>query len=105
MAKEIKPGVTCRVISSSRGPNGSSVGRLVKVVDQADPPIHIVWGEMWDCEALDGKGFDVKITSPDMQTSDFSKSNNATFAGDWLEPLEDEPPKDETRVQEKELTN
>lgn len=100
MAKKIEPGVKCRVIGSARGPSGASVGKIVKVVDRADPPMHVMWGEMWDVEAIDGSMFQVQITSPDMQIKSIRESRNATCAADWLQPLDDDqmPPK----VQEKE---
>jgi len=90
MAKKVEPGVICRIIGSSVGPTGSSVGKIVKVRDRADPPDHVVWGDMWDVEAIDGSQFRVKITSPDMQSHTFRESNNATCADDWLEPLDDD---------------
>lgn len=100
--KEIGPGVKCKVIGTAVGPTGSSMGKIVRVVDRADPPIHVVWGEMWDVEAIDGKPFKVKITSPDMQTSSFRESNNSTCAVDWLEPLDDDmlPPQVQEREQQ-----
>lgn len=105
--KEVGPNVLCRVIGSSVGPSGTTVGRIVKVVDKADPPEHVVWGPMWDAIPADGQPFKVKITSPDMQSHIFRDSNNATFASDWLEPLEDDtlPPKAETTEKERDLVN
>lgn len=102
MRREPYPGAKCRVIGSQLGPKGSTVGRVVKVIDRADPPEHIAWGPMWDCVPLDGMPFKVVITSPDMQTTSTRDSSNATFAQDWLEVIEDdpEPPKVEEKQQE-----
>ncbi len=105
MTKKVAPGVKCRVVGSSIGPTGSSVGRIVNVIALADPPEHVVWGPVWDCEAADGKPFNVKITSPDMQTTQIQAGRtNATFAEDWLEPLDDDPEPGMTRQAEKEIT-
>lgn len=105
--KEVGPGVTCRIIGSSVGPRGSSIGRIVRVIGLTDPPIHVLWGEMWEVEAIDGSMFEVKITSPDMATSHIQKSRGAVCATDWLDPLEDDPtpPKAETIKHERDLVN
>lgn len=101
MRKEPYPGAVCRVIGSQLGPKGSSIGRKVKVISEADPPIHVVWGQMWECEAMDGMPFKVVITSPDMQTTSTRESSNAVFAGDWLQVLEDDAPP--AKVDEKDI--
>jgi hypothetical protein len=105
MAKEIKPGIKCRIVGSAMGPKGSSIGKIVKVVGLAEPPVHVVWGDMWEVEAVDGSVFKVKITSPDMQTSNLQDSKNAVCAGDWLEPLEDDPTPPAVKEREVELTD
>jgi hypothetical protein len=104
--REVGPNVKCRIIGSQRGPEGSSVGKIVNVVSRADPPTHIVWGPMWDVESLDGKPFKVIVTSPDMQTTTLQDGGmNAVCAEDWLEPLTDDPEPPKVAEKERELTN
>ena len=106
MAKrEVGPGVTCRIVGSSRGPSGASIGKIVKVIGLAEPPVHVVWGDMWDVEAVDGSVFKVKITSPDMQTSNLQDSKYAVCATDWLEPVEEDTPPPAVKEREVELTD
>jgi hypothetical protein len=103
MKKDVFPGAKCRVISSQRGPAGSSVGRIVRAVSLHSYP-HVVWGDMWDCEPLDGKPFEVVITSPDLQTTTVRTANFATVAADWLEVLEDDPEPPKVVEKTEELT-
>lgn len=105
--KEVGPGVKCRIIGTSIGPSGKSMGMIVKVVGRADPPNHVVWGPMWDVEAVDGRSFQVKITSPDMQDSHLRESKNSVCATDWLEPLDEDtlPPKVQEREKDLDLTH
>lgn len=103
MFKPILPGMRCRVVDSSKGIQGTSVGRIVRVEQYADPVRHFWWGVMVDCSPDDGKGdFEAMINSPCSTKTDIKKMSNATFATVWLEPIEEDPlpPKEETRLKE-----
>ncbi len=103
MRKEPFPGAKCRVVGSVRGPNGTSVGRIVRAVALNGIP-HQVWGDMWDCEQLDGKPFDVRVAAPDGSGEEIKQMNNATFASDWLEILDEDPPEQKVKERETQLT-
>jgi hypothetical protein len=105
--KEVGPGVVCRIIGSSVGPKGSSIGKIVRVLGLTDPPIHALWGDMWDVEAIDGSMFEVKITSPDLTTTHIQQSRGCVCATDWLDPLDEDPtaPKADATERERDLVN
>lgn len=91
MAKKVEPGVICRVIGSALG-NGPSIGRIVQAQSKYAHE-HTVWGPIWRCTAADGK---------DLVTEHGGVGQNADFAEDWLEVLEDdELQKDTTTELEK----
>lgn len=99
--KQLRSGMRCEVIDSVNGKDGASVGRIVRIASLADPATHSRFGVMWDCEPADGKGpFKVRVTAPNNIDSFERDSNNATFAGIWLKPLDNDPV--EPKVQERE---
>jgi len=93
------PNQLCRIIGSTAGPNGTSVGRkCVTVKKITDRPPHSLWGEMWECESADSLPFDIEYGDGTKK-----KSMRAVFAEDWLEVIEpDSDVKEEEK--EKELT-
>lgn len=101
MPKDVYVNAKCRVISSVRGPEGTSVGRIVRAAALNEIP-HQVWGNMWDCEPLDGRPFDARVAAPDGSGEVIKPMATATFAEDWLEVIEDDelPPKAVTKEHE-----
>jgi hypothetical protein len=105
MKKQVGPNVICRIIGSARGPKGSSVGKIVKVIGRSEHPEHVVWGPMWDVKKVDGTPFEVEVTSPDLQTKKIVQNAFAACAEDWLEPLDDDPEPPKVQEKEHELTD
>ena len=98
MKKEVYPGARCKIIGSSVGPKGTSVGRFCYAIGKAksltgEP--HTLWGFIWECESADGKPFDII-----QGDGTIKRSLRAAFAEDWLLVVEDDP--EPPKVQEKE---
>lgn len=107
MAKEVGPNVICRVIGGNSGPKSPNIGRIVKVLNRhPNPAPHTVWDDIWECVGHDGKGgFPIKRDKAEEYGTGAAMQTIACFPTEWLQPLDDDPPKQETRVKETELTD
>ena len=91
MAKKIEAGVVCRVIGGNSGPKSPNIGRIVVVLGAHPNPVpHTVWGQIWHCQAKDGKPFAILRDNAEEYGGGHAFSLTADLAEDWLEPLEDD---------------
>ena len=72
---EIKAGKEYRIMSSSVGPKGSSVGRKCRTNYKHGGPPHTLWGDIWNVSTIDGKPF----------VSEVGIGDSCDVAADWLE--------------------
>lgn len=110
--KPIQPNKLYRIISSAKGPSGSSVGRkcITVSIDPPERPPHTLWGKMWLVESADGKPFDfVREQTYDedgtVYPSSVGRNMRCIVAADWLEEEDEDPPEALMREKEKELTD
>jgi hypothetical protein len=107
--KPIQPNKLYKIISSAKGPSGSSVGRKCITVEMDPRPPHSLWGKMWLVESADGKPFDFIHEETHGGDQTFQKSEGRRMrcivAEDWLSEEDEDPPEALMREKEKELTD
>ena len=92
MAKFVQVGKPCRVIGASDGPKSMNIGKIVMPMFCHDKE-HSLWGPIWHCRSIDGSN---------IATIHGSASQEADFAEDWLEPIDEEDLK-KTEEEKKEI--
>ncbi len=99
MAEPTKPGQKCRVIGSTSGTSGHSVGKEVVTVFQHDQNLRterngvvVDMGPVW------------RVRGQGLISEYGGAGDEVDCLAIWLEVIEPEPPKTETTTKQKELT-